>query len=146
MRALIKTLATSGLMALALGSTSAQAQTPVTGSGWGGYAPASTWGSATPAVTYAPAGTVATFTPQPGSASWGGYAPYTNWNGYNPGVAWQYVDPRAGTRPAYVNTNVVPGAFPRGYGSPVPSFNREFGTGRNVAMAKPWLPGSYRGR
>ncbi len=124
---------------LGIGATSTLAQSGSYGgypSGWSGYAPAYTWGSYAPNgyVTIAPA-------PRP-NAAWSGYAPATAWQGYQPGAAWQGYAPGrvvTGYATAPGRTTVTPRSATTTRFTP--STYREFGTGRNVFMHKPWLPG-----
>jgi hypothetical protein len=98
--------------------------------------------------------------------AWDGHAPANPWQNYWPGVSWGDYAPTAATtppRPAssttalpadmpvivrYQYPRYVPGSYsaaaPRARGGTSivksPAFYREFGTGRNIFISKPWLP------
>ena len=131
---LASTMALAGL--LALGAGTARAQQDAGGTpGWSGYAPGYVWGSPAPSVGgYAPQAAMVPVAPT--ANAWQGYAPATAWQGYAPQAAWQ------GYTPGSYNPAAVRPAPTRH--SPISSRNREYGTGRNVHMHKPWLPASPR--
>jgi hypothetical protein len=98
--------------------------------GWVGYRSAQT-GSSQPAAK--------TGQPQTG---WTGYAPAAAWSGYRPGTV------RPGSAPATaparpvnnMDRSRVPGPSP--YHGNQPRSYHEYGSGRRISLAKPWLPGS----
>ncbi|AMV36213.1 hypothetical protein [Planctomyces sp. SH-PL62] len=132
---LISTSALAGLLALGA-ETSARAQQAVAGGtpGWSGYAPGYAWGNTAPSVGgFAPQTSAPVYVYPPGTG-WQGYAPGTAWQGYRPSTAWQGYTPG-------VQGAVRSAPAPR---SAISSRNREYGSGRNVHMHKPWLPSAPR--
>jgi hypothetical protein len=143
-------LTSAALLAVNANSVQAQAPTPVpvqpggysAGSPWSGYVTTYPWGGYMPTQPwggYGP-GTVL----PPGSA-WAGYAPATVWRGYVPVSP---ASPVVGTvAPRSVSAPVVTRSVQRdGWANysirqTTPAHYREFGSGRNVYMHKPWLPG-----
>jgi len=139
------------VIALTLGSftsslaTNARAQAPSqpgSGYGPGGYVPGQAW-------RYYPPGSI-----------WEGYSPGTAWRGYSPPVVadtpaptpappagtvyisptqpvQRYIYPQVTYQP---QRQVVTRSGPYGGRAVTPAFYREFGTGRNVFLHKPWLP------
>jgi|GEM_PF-2400620 len=98
---------------------------------WNGYAPNTGWSGY--AATAAPAPVAAPAAP---STAWNGYAPATGWRTYNPGASWRGYTPGAVVPRATVprqSTTSAPTRFR-------PAHYREYGSGRNVFMHKPWLP------
>jgi hypothetical protein len=106
--------------------------------GWAGYRLAQA-GSSQPAAKTGQAASAKTSQPQ---AGWKGYAPAASWSGYRPATA------RSGsaacTTPARPVNNMdrsrVTGPSP--YHGTQPRSYHEYGSGRRVSLAKPWLPGS----
>lgn len=130
----------------------AQAPTPppraswyayVPGRGWVGYAPPSA-PAAAPAVRYAPA--PAPVAPAGTPAGWAGYAPATAWAGYAPASSTRSPAVRTpGSIPPGPQRRVAANRFVNGNAPglsyTLPSY-REYGSGRSVPLAKPWLPAS----
>ena len=110
---------------LAVSETRAQSVGP-----WAAYGPGASWSP--PAATPAPAPVPRA--PTSVGTGWQGYAPATAWQAYQPQAAW------TGYAPQYGWGTARQAAQPRAGKAPISSRNREFGTGRNVAMHKPWLP------
>jgi len=135
-----------------LGPNEARAQQPAAtpaGPGWSGYVPGRGW------VTYAPASappaTSAAAAPRaaaPVAPGWAGYAPSTAWSYYSPPssttarpvrTAPRRVLPADGSRRRAANRAVNRIAPELSY--TIPAY-REYGSGRNIPLAKPWLPAS----
>ncbi len=123
---------------------------PPTARAWSGYQPGS--GS----THYAPGyGWVETRSVQPRAAGspervvvrdyqsqggWSGYAPAAAWAEYRPAVAVEGYVRKDGHHTINMNHAHVPGPSPYADGAPHSYY--EYGTGRPVALAKPWLPGA----
>lgn len=142
---IVASLTFGGLSALATG---ASAQSIGVNPGWNGYSPGYAWGSVGPSVggvAPQPYGALRTYYNSP--SGWQGYAPATAWQGYDPGTAWRYYTPGTAAQPglsAPVSSGTVSSGDSWYRGKPISSSNREFGTGRNVHMIKPWMPRSPR--
>lgn len=126
----------------------------VPGRGWVGYAPASTPMTSSNAVGSRPTpgsygGTPSPATAPPPAAGWAGYAPASAWAGYAPASApiSPAVRPAQGrvALPADGSRRRAAGLFVNrdtpGLSYTAPAY-REYGTGRPVPLAKPWLPPS----
>jgi hypothetical protein len=141
-----------------LGLRDAQGQAPGVSSpgtaqpGWYGYVPGSGWVSYAPAsaprVTPSAPSTPGTTLPVP--PGWAGYSPATGWTGYAPASSPTYPAPAVrpprrsavpgdGSRRRLANQAVNRIAPELSYALPA---YREYGSGRNVPLAKPWLPPS----
>jgi hypothetical protein len=125
------------VLAFATAPSEARAQTQ-----WNGYAPTYAAQPAAPAATAQPP----IYYYPTNSGGWQGYAPATAWRYYDPAFGWREYIPGTALAPSAVAA--APAARPviraSNAGRPISSTNREFGTGRNVHMHKPWLPNSPR--
>lgn len=116
----------------------APAQVYVSQSGWPKYAPGSAWAGYQQAAGQPPP----TTQPAPvyvSQSGWATYAPSSAWAGYRPASGWQSYEPAA-ARPLNMRQARVPGPNP--YADGLARSYHEYGTGRPIPLAKPWLPGS----
>jgi hypothetical protein len=114
---------------------------------WSGYRPGTGWTRGAPDRVSAVQAPAPSTTPSRGGAApvyasrtgWATYAPSASWTGYRASAGWRGYEPGA-ARPTNRIQARVPGPSP--YADGVARSYREYGTGRAVPLAKPWLPGS----
>ncbi|WP_406698277.1 hypothetical protein V5E97_05405 [Singulisphaera sp. Ch08] len=121
---------------IGLGSPKAEAQTGyVQGGGgyapgWNGYVSGNGWTRYSPNVVAPPAPA------QTAQAT----APAAAWRGYNPGEAWRSYRPGTALQGRPTASAPTSSRTTRSASTFKPSHYREYGTGRNMFMHKPWLP------